>query len=108
MLEFTGSLLDQYSAGRIYWARNFAAPYGLAYDEESFARFTDKVWRWIRKVGRKLPEDPARSPYFLPDAWSRYSKTYYAEKERALAELVARNRNYVIKVIRARVVKGEG
>ena len=72
VLEFSRSFLEEQRYGRIYWGRDFSAPNGLAYDAEAFARFTDSVWRWIRKTGRRLPGATAYSPYFLPDAWSRY------------------------------------
>jgi hypothetical protein len=74
VLEFSGSILEQGRYGRIYWAGDFSAPNGLGYDAEAFARLTDSVWRWIRKVGRRLPRAKAYSPYFLPDAWSRHGK----------------------------------
>jgi hypothetical protein len=71
ILEFTGSSLEEKRYGRIYWARDFSAPNGLEYDAESFARFVDSVWRWIRKVGHRLPDSDV---YFLPDAWSLYGR----------------------------------
>ena len=74
VLEFSRSVLEQQRYGRIYWARDFAAPDGLNYDAEAFARFVDSVWRWIRRVSRRLPDAAAYSPYFLPDAWSLYGK----------------------------------
>jgi hypothetical protein len=70
VLEFSRSFLDEHRYGRIYWARHFVAPHGLDYDEEAFARLTDSVWRWIRKVSHRLPGAKTHSPYFLPDAWS--------------------------------------
>jgi hypothetical protein len=75
VLEFSRSFLMEHRYGRIYWGRDFAAPQGLAYDAEAFARFTDLVWRWVRKVGRRLPLARTYSPYFLPDAWSCYGNT---------------------------------
>jgi len=78
VLEFTRSFLEDRRRpehtrfGRIYRARDFSAPHGLNYDAEAFAKLTDSVWRWIRKVGRRLPGAKAYSPHFLPDAWSRY------------------------------------
>lgn len=111
VLEFSRSFLDRVDYGRIYWARNFSAPNRLDYDEEAFARLTDSVWRWIRKVSHRLPDDKKHSPYFLPDAWSRYGadvQGYRAAKQRRLDELVARNRKYCIEVLGGRVVKDEG
>jgi hypothetical protein len=63
---------DNRRFGRIYWARDFAAPHGLDYDTAAFAKLTDSVWRWIRKAGRRLPGAEPYSPYFLPDAWARH------------------------------------
>src|SRR5215469_17532853 len=76
VFKFSRSCLDEHSYGRIYWARDFAAPHGLDYDEEAFARLTDSVWRWIRKVSQRSQyvskhSPDSRSPYFLPDAWRR-------------------------------------
>jgi hypothetical protein len=72
VLEFSRSFLDEQRYGRIYWGRDFSAPDGLGYDADAFARFTDSVWRWIRKVSRRLPDAKTHSPYFLPDAWLQY------------------------------------
>jgi hypothetical protein len=74
VFEFSRSFLDEQRFGRIYWSRDFAAPRELTYDAEAFARFTESVWRWIRKVGRRLPGATTYSPYFLPEAWSRYGR----------------------------------
>ena len=108
VLEFSRSFLDQQSCGRIYWARGFSAPHGLAYDDGAFARFTDAVWRWIRKVGRRLPDTKRHSQYFLPDAWSRYGHSYIAAEKKAQAGWDKQKRNYCIKVIRANIVKNAG
>ena len=111
VLEFSRSFLEHYSCGRIYWARDFSAPHGLAYDAESFARLTDSVWRWIRKVGQRSPDawehSVVRSAYFLPDAWSRYGRVaaYHAAEKKAHDELVARNRKYCIGVLGGRPAK---
>lgn len=74
VLEFSRSYLDRQQYGRIYWARNFSAPQGMLYDAEAFAKLTDQIWRWIRKVSRRLPDATTYSPYFLPDAWSHYGQ----------------------------------
>lgn len=68
VLEFTGSDLSAKRYGRLYWAKDFAAPEGLAYDVPAFSQLVDRVFGWIRKVGRKLPGNKY-SPYYLPDAW---------------------------------------
>ena len=73
VLELSRSYLEERRYGRIYWARDFSAPAGLAYDAAAFARLVDQVWRWVRRLGRRPPEDPHTvTPYFLPDAWSRF------------------------------------
>ena len=107
VLEFSRSFLEQHSYGRIYWARDFSAPHGLAYDAEAFARLTDSMWRWIRKVGRRSPDAWTHSAYFLPDAWSRYGNVaaYHAAEKKAHDELVARNRKYCIEVLGGRPAK---
>jgi hypothetical protein len=55
-------------SGRVYWAKDFAAPNGLDYDVGAFSKWFDVVTRWIRKNGRKL-EKGALEPYFLPEAY---------------------------------------
>ena len=109
VLEFSRSFLHEHRYGRIYWARDFSAPHGLDYDAEAFARLTDSVWRWIRKVGHRSPGAKTHSPYFLPDAWSRYGQvaTYHAAEKKALDDLVERNRKYAIEVLGGRIVKHE-
>ena len=107
VLEFSRSFLDEHRYGRIYWARGFAAPDGLDYDEDAFARLTDSVWRWIRKVSHRFPDDKSHSPYFLPDAWARYGNlpAYRALEKRKLEQLVEKNRKYAIEVLGGRPVK---
>ncbi len=110
IFHFTRSFLDEHSYGRIYWARDFSAPDGLDYNVEAFARLTDSVWRWIRKVSHRTPDAKTHSPYFLPDAWSRYGKiaAYHAAERRAQKERETQNRNYLIRVIRANTGKHAG
>lgn len=72
ILEFTSSILEKNTSGRIYWARNFSAPDGLLYNENAFSKLTDKIWHWIRNSGKRLPNSQTHSPYFLPDAWNRF------------------------------------
>jgi|SRR6266481_2194178 len=107
VLEFSRSFLDEHRYGRIYWGRGFSAPQGLDYDEDAFARLTDSVWRWIRKVSHRSPDDKTHSPYFLPDAWSRYGNVaaYRAQEKRELEELVERNCKYAIEVLGGRPAK---
>lgn len=55
--------------GRIYWARNFSAPYGLTYDADAFSKCVDHIWRWIRKHGKRDKGGLADyRPYVLPRA----------------------------------------
>lgn len=58
--------------GRIYWARDFAAPHGLEYDDQAFSKLVDAVWRWIRRAGRRSEK---RGPWFLPEAWEHYARS---------------------------------
>jgi hypothetical protein len=61
---------DRHGAGRVYWAKHFAAPKALGYDVDAFSRWFDQVVRWIRKHGRQK-QRAAYEPYFLADAWNR-------------------------------------
>lgn len=70
ILEVMRSSPDLSRAGRLYWGRDFSAPRGLLYDAEAFSLWIDKVWRWVRKNGRKLNEFPGQ-PYALPGALAR-------------------------------------
>jgi hypothetical protein len=54
--------------GRLYWARDFSAPNGLAYDAEAFSKWVDRVWRWCRANGRKLSANDPSAPYIFPGA----------------------------------------
>jgi len=65
--DFESSL----SYGRIYWAKSFAAPDGLSYDQDSFNTWYQKVVRWLRKNGQRKSNDPY-SVYYLADAWIQY------------------------------------
>lgn len=57
--------------GRLYWGRHFSAPDGLAYDEAAFSSIVDRIWSWVRRKGRRISkENPAFSPWYLPDAFS--------------------------------------
>ncbi len=70
LLKFSRSNLLSDRPGRLYWARNFAAPDGLKYDEKLFSKWVDTVWRWVRKNGTKIPELPLQ-PYVLSGALSQ-------------------------------------
>jgi len=55
--------------GRLYWGRFFAAPNGLGYDDVTFSKWVDSVWRYVRKISSRSTPHPA---YVLPDAAARY------------------------------------
>lgn len=57
-------------AGRLYWAKDFSASNGLAYDVVVFGKWVDSIWRWVRKHGDKASELPLE-PYVLPGAMER-------------------------------------
>jgi hypothetical protein len=58
--------------GRVYWARDFCAPDGLAYDAVAFSRHVDRIWNWIRRTAcRRVDGGKRDGPYFLRDAWSK-------------------------------------
>ena len=66
LLEISRSNPSTGSSGRLYWAKDFAAPItGLLYDEESFTKWIDVIWRWVRKQGKKIHELPSQ-PYAFP------------------------------------------
>ena len=67
VIEFDRSDLDRNRFGRLYWAKDFAAPNGLEYDVTQFDRWYQSVIRWVRKHGTrmKVAYDDA---YFLPGA----------------------------------------
>lgn len=72
IIEVTRSRPDLSSSGRLYWANNFSAPNGLNYDSAEFSRWVDKIWRWVRKNGRKINELPLQ-PYALPHAAAKFA-----------------------------------
>lgn len=62
VLEFSRS--SSKAHGRLYWAKDFAAPRGLSYDVEQFSKWVDQVFRWIRKVGQRVEQ----GAYWFPSA----------------------------------------
>jgi len=54
LLHMTRSNLLSGVSGRLFWAKDFAAPGGMAYDVASFSNWIDSVWRWVRRHGKKL------------------------------------------------------
>ncbi len=72
VIEISRPVPNSTVGGRIYWARDFAAPDGLAYDAVDFASIVDRVWNWVRRNGhRKLSNSKREGPYYLSEAWSR-------------------------------------
>ena len=68
LLEFTRSDPKSGRAGRLYWAKDFAAPNGLAYDVAKFASWVDGIWRWVRRTGRRCDLGRGSQAYVLPGA----------------------------------------
>ena len=66
VIEFDRSGLAR-RCGRIYWAKDFSAPLGLAYDVEQFTKWFDSIVRWVRKVGVQRAKGRFE-PYYLPYA----------------------------------------
>jgi hypothetical protein len=61
--------------GRIYWAKNFAAPCGLHYDVDKFSRWYDYIVKWVKKnSGGKVKYSSNSITYYLPCAWELYLK----------------------------------
>jgi hypothetical protein len=60
--------------GRIYWAKDFAAPNGLNYDIEKFSKWYDSVVKWIRKNAIGKVKDGSINIYYLSSAWHLYNK----------------------------------
>ena len=67
LLEVGRTNQESCQSGRLYWAKDIAAPNGLAYDVIAFEKWVDSIWRWVRKHGRKIKELPLE-PYVLPGA----------------------------------------
>jgi hypothetical protein len=72
VIEVSRPLPDSNHGGRIYWAHDFGAPDGLAYDAAEFSQYVDRIWNWIRRNSRRrLTRGKRDGPYCLPDAWSK-------------------------------------
>lgn len=70
VLSFSRSRVDSQKYGRLYWAKDFAAPNGLEYDVNEFSQWWDKIIRWVRKTSPGKEVD-AWTTWFLPDAWDK-------------------------------------
>jgi hypothetical protein len=72
VIEISRPLANSTSHGRIYWARDFSAPDGVAYECARFASMVDGIWNWIRRnAHRRLSNGKRDGPYYLSEAWSR-------------------------------------
>ena len=40
--------------GRLYWAKTFSAPHGLAYDVPAFERWYEAVTKWLRQRAKAI------------------------------------------------------
>lgn len=69
IIEFSRSDIAHNKFGRVYWAKDFAAPQGLVYDTDRFSKWFDDIVRWVRKAGRR---DKKTGVYFLSDAFQRF------------------------------------
>lgn len=74
ILEFSRSDLASERTGRLYWAKDFAAPNGLNYDAKAFSAWIDQVWSWVRKHGLKN-NALSLSPYLRPSAQKEWLAT---------------------------------
>lgn len=72
VIEISRPIPSSTAGGRIYWAREFSALDGLAYDSVDFASKVNRVWNWIRRnAQRRLSNGKRDGPYYLSEAWSR-------------------------------------
>jgi len=75
VVEFMRSDLTTRRFGRVYWAKNVAAPNGPSYDVAAFDHWYASIARWIRKHGKRMRVG-YQEAYFLPGAY-----TYVANPE---------------------------
>ena len=53
LIEYTRHNFDgSEPVGRLYWAKDFAAPDGLAYDPSAVNRWVDLAFAWVRRQSR--------------------------------------------------------
>jgi hypothetical protein len=71
IIEVSRPRKGELGAGRVYWARDFMAPDGLAYDSSVFSKHVDRIWNWIRRNGHRKPGKHLYPAYYLSDAWSK-------------------------------------
>ena len=72
VVEFLRSGAQHDGTGRLYWAKAFSAPHGLAYDVPAFEHWYNQIVRWVRKHGVRHPTHPLR-PYLLPQAHEHHN-----------------------------------
>jgi len=79
LVETAGAPLIQYSReafgvaerrihGRVYWDNCVSIYQGLPYDQQAFAKWYDRVVRWLRKRGKPVKIAKGWSQYWLPGA----------------------------------------
>lgn len=71
LVELARADLAHQRTGRIYWAKDFAAPDGLAYDVPAFTRWFDSILRWCRKHGSRSPHCWDAEALCFPSALER-------------------------------------
>ena len=53
LIEYTRHNFDgSEPVGRLYWAQDFAAPDGLAYDSSTFSEWVELAFGWVRRQSR--------------------------------------------------------
>ncbi len=73
VIQFVRSSIDTENFGRIYWAKDFAAPMGLHYDVAKFTEWYESIVKWVRKnTAGKIKN--GRVTHFLPDASRVYTE----------------------------------
>ena len=69
VLEVSRSCIETQEPGRLYWARDFSATGPLEYDQDSFSKWIDQIWKWVRRTASKQRMG-AYEPYIFPGAHS--------------------------------------
>jgi len=73
LIEFSRSDILNQRYGRLYWAKDFAAPDGLTYDVHEFSKWWNTFIRWVKKTAAGKKTD-TWTTWFLPDAWQQLRK----------------------------------
>ena len=53
VLEYSRPPLNRLKCGRLYWSDRFSGE--PAYDRDTFGRWIDAVWSWVRRSAQRLP-----------------------------------------------------